>query len=187
MKDIDTIIEGLRVVDQLKTVQRQAEVGDRYESTSEHSFHAVLLADMLAEYYPDGVDVQRVKDLVLYHDLVEVHAGDAALTDTQARKNKELAEKQAFEQLLGEVPNAQRYKQLYHEYEERETIESQIAKKIDLLEVLIQSTNQQRIIKDQGYTEEFLRDAYASMKGDVPIIDELFEKSLTILKEQGKM
>lgn len=187
MKDTENIVEGLRIVERLKTINRQPKVLDRHESTSEHSFHAVLIADMLSAYYPEGVDVQRVKDLVLYHDLVEVHAGDAALADTEARNNKEIKEHNAFEQLLTEIPNAQRYQKLYEEYEKRETIESIIAKKIDLLEVCIGATNEKRDILSQGYSEIFLRQAYNKIGTEVEFLDRLFNRVLLILKEQNKL
>ena len=142
MPDPEKIIDGLRKVERLKTVERQTLIGSRHESTSEHSFHAALIADMLAEVYPAGVDAQRVKDLVLYHDLVEVHAGDVALNDSDARETKEAAEHDAFKQLLTEIPNGERYKELYEEYEARETTEAVIAKKIDRLEVLVSAANE---------------------------------------------
>jgi putative hydrolase of HD superfamily len=187
MKNTDNILEGLRIVERLKIVNRQARVGNRYESTSEHSFHAVLIADMLSEFYPSGVDVQKIKDMVLYHDLVEVHAGDVGLVNTQARKSKETEEYQAFQQLLKEIPNPQRYTELFHEYEKRETIESKIAKKIDRIEVLINAINEPRIAKDEGYTEEFLQKHYDEIGGDAGIVDELHKKIISILKDQEKI
>lgn len=180
-------LQALKIVERLKTIQRASPVNDRQESTSEHSFHAVLIADMLTDQYPPGVDVQRVKDLVLYHDLVEVHAGDVALTDTKARKNKEKEEYEAFKQLITEIPNPQRYTKLYEEYEKRETIEAKIAKKIDRIEVLVNAVNESRIVKQQGYSEEFLRKHYDNIGGDVPVIDKLHEEILSELKTQGKI
>lgn len=187
MKDTNNILTGLRIVERLKTINRQATVLNRQESTSEHSFHAVLIADMLADFYPEGVDAQRVKDLVLYHDLVEIHAGDSPAADTEARKNKEVEEHQAFKQLLTEVPNPDRYTKIYEEYEARETVESIIAKKIDRLEVMIGATNENRDILSQGYTETFLRETYDNIGQEIPIVDELHEEILEILKQQQKI
>ena len=180
-------LQALKLVERLKTVQRATPVGDRKESTSEHCFHAVLIADMLTEQYPSEVDAQRVKDLVLYHDLVEVYAGDAALIDTEARKNKEEKEHEAFKQLITEIPNPERYKKLYEEYEKKESIEAKIAKKKYRIEVLINAVNEPRIVKNQGYTEEFLRKNYNTIGGDVPVIDELHEEILAKLKKQEKI
>lgn len=72
-------LQKLRIIYKLKDVYRYASVGDRKESTAEHIFSSIVLADFLMHKYDFGVDMQRVIELLLYHDFAEIYAGDSPL------------------------------------------------------------------------------------------------------------
>src|SRR5215207_9230783 len=85
--------------DRLKQVFRQTLIADgtRRENDAEHSWHLGVLAVVLAEYGPAGVDVGRVVRMLLVHDLVEIDAGDTYCYDavavaTQADRERVAAE-----------------------------------------------------------------------------------------------
>ena len=71
-------MEFLLTCDRLKGVLRTTRLhdGSRPENSAEHSWHLTLSALTLAEYAPAGTDIARVVELLVIHDLVEVHAGD---------------------------------------------------------------------------------------------------------------
>ena len=71
-------IEFLLEIDALKQLLRQSYVtdGSRRENTAEHSWHIALSAVVLAEHANEPVDVARVVQMLLVHDLVEIDAGD---------------------------------------------------------------------------------------------------------------
>jgi putative hydrolase of HD superfamily len=65
--------------DRLKTVLRRSPLAaaDRRENDAEHSWHLALMAVVLAEYADEPVDIGRVVQLVVVHDMVEIYAGPA--------------------------------------------------------------------------------------------------------------
>ena len=70
-------------VDKLKRVLRQNLLvdGSRRENSAEHSWHLALSARTFAEYAPEGTDIDRVTEMLLIHDIVEIDAGDTFLFD----------------------------------------------------------------------------------------------------------
>ncbi|HEX8374957.1 MAG TPA: HD domain-containing protein, partial [Geminicoccaceae bacterium] len=72
--------------DRLKGVLRRTRLvdGSRRENSAEHSWHAALLAVLLEDAAPAGVDHARVLRMLLVHDLVEVDAGDTFCYDADA-------------------------------------------------------------------------------------------------------
>src|SRR5436190_17720474 len=73
-------------IDALKRVSRRTLIADgsRRENDAEHSWHLAVMAAVLAEYAPPGVDVARVTRMLLVHDLVEIDAGDTYCYDAAA-------------------------------------------------------------------------------------------------------
>ncbi|WP_375467819.1 HD family hydrolase [uncultured Nostoc sp.] len=73
-QQIQFIIE----IDRLKQVIRQTLLtdGSRWENSAEHSWHLAVMAIVLAEYAPKGVDIFHAIKMLLIHDLVEIDAGD---------------------------------------------------------------------------------------------------------------
>jgi len=61
-------------IDLLKQVIRKNGLhdGSRAENTAEHSWHAALSALFFAPYANDPVDVDKVNQMLLIHDLVEI-------------------------------------------------------------------------------------------------------------------
>ena len=71
-------------IDRLKTILRQNYLADhsRRENSAEHSWHVALMALVLAEHAESPVNISRVIELLLVHDLVEIDAGDTFAYDT---------------------------------------------------------------------------------------------------------
>jgi 5'-deoxynucleotidase YfbR-like HD superfamily hydrolase len=90
----------LEMTQKLQQVIRRASVPGRigYENDVEHSFHLAFAAIYLMNSYPKafvGFDPYKVVTYALFHDLVEVHAGDyayGACRDDKGRKEAEAAE-----------------------------------------------------------------------------------------------
>ena len=106
-QQLDFILE----LDRLKAVYRQTSVkpdGNRPENSAEHSWHISLMANILQEYAEDGVDLLRVNNMLLIHDIVEIDAGDtfafADQTELDGQLDKEL---KAADRLFGILPEKQ--------------------------------------------------------------------------------
>jgi putative hydrolases of HD superfamily len=129
--------------DRLKTVLRRTPLTDnsRAENSAEHSWHLALAAMTLAEWMPGGVDLRRVLELVVVHDLVEIDAGDTFAYDIAANINKAEREAVAAERIFGLLPADQTnvLRALWDEFEAQQTAESRCANALDRLQALLQN------------------------------------------------
>lgn len=137
-------LDFLATVERLKLVGRRVNVSGngRPESSAEHSWHAALMAMLLAPEFPRGVDSDRVIRMLLVHDLVEVYAGDTFFFDNGSAKASQKARearaaKRLFSQLDGRA--GREVRSLWREYEGFRTPEARYAKAIDMLQPMIQN------------------------------------------------
>ncbi len=178
-------IDALRVIYGLKRIYRHNSVGDRKESTAEHTFSSLVLADFLLDRYDFKVDKERVFELVLYHDLVEVHADDTPLRPGVDRSGKGERENAAFKRLLTELPSrlAVRYNDLYIEFESQKTREARLARAVEQLDAEIHELDYKRDWK--GWTEGFLRENKEKCFRGFPELREIFEEHVRYIRENG--
>ena len=115
------------------------------ESIAAHSFGVSVTAMLLAdEVLAQGVVIDVEKDLriALLHDWAEARVGDMPRTATSyfgsdARKNAETA---AFRDLTEPLDQGDSlYANLYHEYEERNSLEARLVKAADIIDLLVQA------------------------------------------------
>jgi len=129
-------IEFILEVDKLKHVLRQTILMDksRRENSAEHSWHIALTVMLLSEYARDGeIDFFRVMKILLVHDLIEIDAGDTYCYDDQGRKDQAAKERLAADRIFNILPpdQAQTFRNLWDEFEERKTPESRFANALD--------------------------------------------------------
>ena len=100
----------------------------------------MLLADALLARGV-AVNVETMLRIALLHDWAEARVGDMPRTatlyfGTEARKQAETA---AFGDLTNPVDQNSVYSTLYHEYEERNTLEARLVKAADVIDLLVQA------------------------------------------------
>jgi putative hydrolase of HD superfamily len=122
-------------------VLRQAHLlhADRRENSAEHSWHLAMLALILAEHSDQPVDMARVIQLVLVHDVVEIDAGDTFAYDVAAQRDKADREQRAAARIFGLLPDDQAA-QLWvrwQEFEDSQTAEARFAHAVDRLMPLL--------------------------------------------------
>ena len=119
----------------LKTVIRGTQLcdGSRYENSGEHSWHIALYAMTLGEHAPDDVDISRVIQMLLLHDLVEIDAGDAPIFGDHDPDEMAAAEDAAATRIFGLLPpdQAAHFRTLWDEFEANDTADAQFAKSLD--------------------------------------------------------
>ncbi len=127
--------------DRLKRVERRSFLADgsRRENSAEHSWHLALMATVLAEYASVPVDVLRVTQMVLVHDLVEIDVGDTFVYDEAGRAAKAEHEAVAARRVFGQLPGAQSdaFLALWEEYETNATANARFAHALDRLQPLM--------------------------------------------------
>ena len=127
--------------DRLKAVLRRTRLvdGSRLENSAEHSWHVALLAVLLRDAAPDGVDHARVLRMLLVHDLVEVDAGDTFCYDADANLGREDREQAAAARLFGILPaeQARELAALWEEFEAAESPDARFAAALDRFQPLL--------------------------------------------------
>ena len=157
MESFQRIMDFVKEVDRLKTVERQCQImaGGRRENSAEHSWHFALTAWLLSNYAKKNVDIGRVVKMALIHDLVEIDAGDTFVYDEQARLEKQAVEERAAQRLFSLLPEelAQEFRGLWREYEDQNTDEARYAQAIDrLLPIVCNTENQGSAWRRHGVT-----------------------------------
>ncbi|MBD2055115.1 HD domain-containing protein [Oculatella sp. FACHB-28] len=136
-QQIQFIIE----IDKLKGILRQTLLVDesRRENSAEHSWHLALMAVLLIEYAPAGVDLLSAIKMLLIHDLVEIDAGDTFCYDLQGNETKAEREIQAATRLFGLLPPEQgvELKKIWQEFEAQETATAKFAAALDRLQPVL--------------------------------------------------
>jgi putative hydrolase of HD superfamily len=106
----------------------------RKENSAEHSWHIALMVMILSEYAGDeGIDLFRVMKILLVHDLIEIDAGDTYCYDDRGRRDQAEKEKAAADRIFSILPpnQARMFRELWDEFENRETPESRFANALD--------------------------------------------------------
>jgi putative hydrolase of HD superfamily len=142
--DADRLARQVRFAleaDRLKGVLRRTRLldGSRQENSAEHSWHLALLALVLADAAPAGVDQARVLRMLLVHDLVELDAGDTFAYDAEANLGREAREQRAAERIFGLLPPEQGagLRALWDEFEAGTTAEARFAVSLDRFQPLL--------------------------------------------------
>ncbi|WP_170505316.1 HD domain-containing protein [Ruegeria arenilitoris] len=121
--------------DQLKSVYRASRLlsGERFENSAEHSWHIMLYAWILSEYAAPDVSIDRVLQMLLLHDVVEIDAGDNPIHGHVDHAAQEAEEQAAAERLFGMLPDNQKatFLSLWHEFEAADSPDACFAKAVD--------------------------------------------------------
>ena len=138
-------LECIKEIDKIKFIFRQTKLinSDRRENDAEHSWHLAMMAMVLVEHTNFEVDLLRVMKMVLIHDIVEIDAGDVFFYDkTQSHDNRQ-EEYDAAVRIFGILPNdqAEELKNLWLEFEARETNDAKFASVLDRLEPMLQNAS----------------------------------------------
>ena len=122
-------------VDALKSVLRRNYLADgsRLENTAEHSWTLALMAVVLAEHAAEPVDVGKVVQMVVVHDLVEVDAGDTYIYDDAALAGQAERVARAADRIFGLLPGdqGQAVRALWEEFEEGDSPDARFARSLD--------------------------------------------------------
>jgi putative hydrolase of HD superfamily len=129
-------------VDRLKEIFRQTVLinSRRAENDAEHSWHLCLIVITLAEHanWPQ-LNVLRVLQMLILHDLVEIDAGDTFAYDTLAMAGQHDREAVAADRIFGLLPadQAREFRALWDEFETRQTPEAKFAAAVDRFQPML--------------------------------------------------
>lgn len=140
--DLERIFDFMLELDRLKAVLRRSKpIGlDRHENSAEHSWQVCVLALLMAHHAREAVDVTRVVEILLVHDIPEIEAGDQIVYERPSVA-RAAAERAAARQTFGLLPEGQAAWCMarWEEYEARATKESVFAYAMDRLMPVLQN------------------------------------------------
>jgi len=115
------------------------------ESVAAHSFGVCVAAMLLADEIKRRgleVDMELVLRMALLHDWAETRTGDMPKTATSyfGADVRKRAEANAFADVIAATGDASSsYKDIFHNYEERTSLESRLVKSADVVDLLLQT------------------------------------------------
>lgn len=109
---------------------------DNPDSVAEHSLNAAQIWYILAKI--EWADANKVATMLVWHDIAETRLGDLHKVAVRYIKWKKDIEKQIMQEQINWIPWENDLHELFHEYEERTTLEWRIAKDADYLEMAFQ-------------------------------------------------
>lgn len=131
----------LREIDRLKSVVRQSPLlnKSRKENSAEHSWHLAMYSLILNEYACGSVDTNRVIQMLLLHDIVEIDVGDFPIHSGSSSELQAEREAKAAARLFGLLPQQQGndFLALWQEFEHAETEDAKFAKALDRFQPLL--------------------------------------------------
>ena len=134
-------MDFLLELDRSKSVWRQTYLAnaDRRENDAEHSWHLAVMCLLLGEYANGEIDLLKTVTMVLFHDVIEIDAGDTYAYDEAGHETKAARESEAAKRLYGMLPEDQgeRLRALWEEFETGETAEAKFARAMDNLQPLM--------------------------------------------------
>lgn len=178
-------LNKLRIIYQLKSVSRFNSVGTRKESSAEHSWSCLVLADYFLGKIKQKLDKIKVYEMLMYHDLVEIYAGDVNILDTEKRKYKKEKEYRASLKLKEELPKQinSKFFALFQEFEEQKTLEAKFCKAIDVLDAEVHELSNKKDWK--GWTEKIIREKMEFNFKEFPEVKVMFEEVVSFARENS--
>jgi putative hydrolase of HD superfamily len=156
---VQHVIDYVLELDRLKGVTRKTKPTglDRYENTAEHSWQIALLAAGLAPYAETPIDLDRVIQMLLVHDVGEIDTGDTMFYVEGGWSERKAAERVAVERIFGHLqePQRSRFLALWDEFENNETAEARFANAADrAMPVILNLANGGQSWREHGITHE---------------------------------
>ncbi len=150
----------IKEIDQLKDIYRRSYLlsQNRKENSAEHSWHVAVMALLLKDHADCEINVGRVVEMLLIHDIVEIDAGDTFCYDEKGKQSQYDRERKAAERIFGLLPDDQgkRLFDLWLEYDAEETDDARFAVAVDRLMPLLhnlgtegKSWKENGVVKDQ--------------------------------------
>ncbi len=129
MASKEALIEALGLKDVTRAGWIRAGVQNP-ESVASHSWGMALLATQLC---PEELNLQRVLELCILHDIAEVHVGDITPHDNVTAEEKHRLESEAIQNMGIDATEA------FVEYESQKSPESKFVRYLDKLDMALQA------------------------------------------------
>jgi putative hydrolase of HD superfamily len=169
------ILDFFKTAINLKKIQRQGWIDklsmNSPESVADHSYSMAIMGMIISDL--ENYNSEKIIKMILLHDLAESEIGDYTPGQIDFDKKDEI-ENTAFLKILKDLPMPikSQYQNIWKEYQEDTSPESQLVHQIDRLEMALQAKTYQ----NEGHPPEKLKLFFESAKKDInhPKLKELF-------------
>jgi putative hydrolase of HD superfamily len=153
--EVQPFIDFILEIDKLKAVTRKTRpLGlDRDENSAEHSWQIAMLALSLAGCAASPVQIDRVVQMLLVHDIGEIDTGDTIVYAEEGIEERKAAERVAVTRIFGLLPPPERahLMALWEEFEDAATPEARFAHALDrAMPALLNLANQGQSWRENG-------------------------------------
>ena len=181
-------LEILHVAERLKDTPRHCTTSKkRPESVAEHSWRVSLMAFLLKQEFPT-VNMDKVVDMCLIHDLGECFTGD--IPSFRKTDQDRATEDSLLNQWVASLPPevSQELVSLYAEMDAQETAEARLYKALDKLEAVIQHNESPlETWEEHEYTlnQTYAFDSVAFSAWLTDLRKEVLQDTLTKIEREG--
>ncbi|KAL3831151.1 hypothetical protein ACJIZ3_019953 [Penstemon smallii] len=136
-------IDFLTLCHRLKSTKRKGWINHGIkgpESIADHMYRMALMA-LISDDLP-GVNRERCIKIAIVHDIAEAIVGDITPSDGVPKEEKSRMEQKALDEMckvLGGGMRAEEIKELWQEYENNSTLEANLVKDFDKVEMILQA------------------------------------------------
>ena len=188
MNQIDTLLSFTDLYHTFQQIKRHIYVTgeDRYENDAEHSFQLALTAWYLISTHDLELNLTKVLQYAISHDLVEAYAGDVpAFEQTdEVIKQKEKDEHAALEEMRAKFPEANEIFKCIQSYESQSDPESRFVYALDkMLPMINVYMDGGKFWKVEGASLEFLISIKDSKIAVDDLIAQYFEELKVLLRQ----
>ncbi|MBW2965025.1 HD domain-containing protein [Candidatus Woesearchaeota archaeon] len=172
----------------LKGVSRHGEINGRMESTAEHTWACMIVAEHFLKVVKQPLDEARVMKLIMYHDLVEIECGDVDILDEEGRKSKKQDELDGSRRLADKIPATIRddFLKFFDEFEKGETMEAKFAIAMDKLEPMVHwALYHPGKLKRHGWTADIVVEKKRPFFEPFPELIDYLDEWLVYMKEKN--
>ena len=179
-------VKKLHKLYELKEVDRYGFVKKRQESSAEHTYSCLITAQYFLPKIKQKLNEKKIMKMLLYHDVVEIEAGDIYWLDKKQTTKKE-HETKAFQKLKTKIPAsmAKEIHSLWKEFEANKTKEAKFCQAIDKFEPVIHFLEAKQWWQKQKLSEEFLRSKKDHYFKDYPPIMKMWNRILKYVKKNN--
>ena len=192
---MQNIVDFFQIAEKLECEYRLTRMSDgKKQSVAAHSWNMAMMAMVLRPYLSGPVNMERVYELCLLHDLPEAIVHDVPLheqTDV-VRAQKHSDESVAVAQIINMLDNDD-IRARFDEYDARQSYESRLVKVLDVLDTAVQHMCAQDLkyigqYRDNFYWKLFFSDDFVQMFDFEPalrgVMDEIRRRVTVRLKSE---
>lgn len=187
---VDRLAQLQQLIADFAKIERVPMFADinRHETDVDHSFGLTITCWYLQPKIAPELNIGLILEIALAHDIVELHAGDTYVFDTEGAKDKDTRERQAISQLRDDWHDFPELSDRAEQYMNKSTEEAKFVKAVDkLLPLLIIELGDSKTFWNQhGITLEMERENKVSLHVS-PYMSPYYEMALEWLDSRGNI